>query len=68
MNFTGNSTIYGSVIAGAIDITGGTQIIFPNDGGGSDPTDFALWFGIKNGWKELPINDGGPTFNTGTSN
>jgi hypothetical protein len=68
MNFSGNSTIYGSVIAGAIDITGGTQIIFPNDGAGSDPTDFALWFGIKNGWKELPINDGGPTFNTGTSN
>ena len=68
MNFSGNSTIYGSVITGIIDITGGTQIIFPNDGGGSDPTDFSLWFGIKNGWLELPINSGGPTFNTGTSN
>lgn len=68
MNFSGNSTIIGSVIGGAIDISGGTQIIFPNNGGGSDPTDFSLWFGIKNGWLELPINDGGPVFNTGTSN
>jgi hypothetical protein len=68
MNFSGNSTILGSVIAGGIDISGGTQIIFPNDGAGSDPTDFSLWFGIKNGWQELPIKSGGQVFTSGTAN
>jgi hypothetical protein len=68
MNFSGNSTVLGSVIASMIDLSGGTQIIFPNDGGGSDPTDYSLWFGTKNEWKELPINNGGPVFATGTSN
>jgi hypothetical protein len=60
--------VYGSVISSYINLGGGTQIIFPNDGGGADPTDYSLWFGIKNGWLELPINDGGPTFVTGTNN
>jgi len=68
MDFSGNTMIYGSVISSYINLGGGTQIVFPNDGGGSDPTDYALWFGIKNGWLELPINQGGPTFVTGTSN
>jgi hypothetical protein len=68
MNFSGNSTVLGSVIASVIDISGGTQIIFPNNGGGSDPTDFSLWFGAKNDWKELAISNGGSVFNTGTSN
>jgi hypothetical protein len=68
MNFSGNSTILGSVIAGGIDISGGTQITFPNDGAGSDPTDFSLWFGIKNGWQELPIKSWGQVFTSGTAN
>jgi hypothetical protein len=68
MDFSGNTMVYGSVISSYINLGGGTQIIFPNDGGGADPTDYSLWFGIKNGWLELPINDGGPTFVTGTNN
>lgn len=68
MNFSGNSVVLGSVIASMIDISGGTQIIFPNDGAGSDPTDYSLWFGTKNEWKELAITNGSPVFRTGTSN
>lgn len=68
MNFTGNSMIYGSVITDYFRVTGGTKVIFPNDGAGSDPTDYSLWFGFKDNWKELPAFSGRPVFTDDTSN
>lgn len=66
MDFTGNSMIYGSVITQYFTVTGGTKVVFPNDGGGADPTDFSLWFGFKDQWKEISPN-ANPVFNDGTS-
>ena len=66
MNFTGNTTVYGSVITSYFDVSGGTKIIFPNDGSGADPTDFSLWFGFKDGWKEVSPN-GNPIWADGSS-
>jgi hypothetical protein len=71
MKFTGNSMIYGSVITDYFTTSGGSWIVFPNFGG-SDPTDFSLWFGFKDNWKELPVdhanNPGDPVFADGTAN
>lgn len=67
MNFNGNSMVYGSVITDYFTVSGGTKVVFPNDGGGSDPTDFSLWFGFKDNWKEVSSN-GNPVFVDGTSN
>ena len=69
MKFTGNSMIYGSVITDYFTVSGGTKVVFPNNGGGSDPTDFSLWFGFKDNWKEMSANeDGNPVFVDGTNN
>lgn len=69
VKFTGNSTVYGSVISDYFTVSGGTRVIFPNDGGGADPTDYSLWYGFKDRWKELAIpGSGGPVFRDGTNN
>ena len=67
MKFTGNSMIYGSVITDYFTVSGGTKVVFPNNGGGADPTDFSLWFGFKDNWKEVSPNPN-PVFVDGTSN
>ena len=67
LSFTGNTTIFGSVIAQNFDLGGGTRVIFPNDGSGSDPTDYALWFGFKDGWKEISPTNSPEVFADGTS-
>jgi len=70
VKFTGGSEVLGSVIADYIDLGGSTKIVFPNNAGG-DPTDFALWFGFKDSWKELNWqNPTGtdPVFADGTKN
>ena len=66
MNFTGGSEVLGSVITQYLTLGGSTSIVFPNNAGG-DPTDFALWFGFKDNWKEVSSN-GNPVFVDGTSN
>lgn len=68
MNFTGNSMVYGSVMTQYFKVAGGTQVVFPNNGGSSDPTDFSLWFGFKDNWKEVPHESGRTTFTDGTAN
>ncbi len=70
MKFTGDSMIYGSVITDYFTVSGGTKVVFPNNGGGSDPTDFSLWFGFKDRWKEVKaINDvNHSVFGDGTNN
>lgn len=66
-NFTGGSTINGSVIGGTITVAGGTIINFPNDGaGGAD--DYSLWFGFKGNWRETTIAGAGSVFIDGTDN
>lgn len=67
MHFTGGTTIFGSVMTDYFNLGGSTQVIFPNNGGGSDPADFPLWYGFKDGWKEIPATPGNPTFVDGTS-
>lgn len=70
MKFTGDSMIYGSVITDYFTVSGGTKVVFPNNGGGSDPTDFSLWFGFKDHWKEIKtISDSDhAVFGDGTDN
>lgn len=69
MKFTGNSTIYGSVISNYFTVSGGTRVIFPNDGGGADPTDYSLWYGFKDRWRELKVpGSTEPVFRDGTNN
>lgn len=67
MNFTGGTTVFGSVMTDYFNLGGSTKVIFPNDGGGSDPADFPLWYGFKDGWKEIPSFAGRPTFVDGSS-
>jgi hypothetical protein len=67
MHFTGGTTIFGSVMTDYFNLGGSTQVIFPNNGGGSDPADFPLWYGFKDGWKEIPAFSGRPTFVDGSS-
>ncbi len=68
LNFNGNSSVYGSVIANNMTIRGGTQVIFPNDGSGADPADLSLWYGFKSGWIEIAKVSGNPVFSDGTRN
>ena len=70
VDFTGNSMVYGSVITDYFTVSGGTKVVFPNDGSGSDPTDFSLWFGFKDHWKEITSDPQGinPVFVDGTNN
>ncbi len=68
VKFTGNSTVYGSVITNYFTVSGGTRVIFPNDSG-SDPTDYSLWYGFKDRWRELTVpGTTGPVFRDGTDN
>jgi Tfp pilus assembly protein PilX len=67
LSFTGGSTINGSVIGQNLTVSGGTVVNFPNNGGGADPTDYSLWFGFKDSWKEVSIASGLPVFADGTS-
>ncbi len=69
VKFTGNSTVYGSVISNYFTVSGGTRVIFPNDGGGADPTDYSLWYGFKDRWREITVpGTSGPVFRDGTNN
>lgn len=67
MNFLGNSMVYGSVITQDFKVAGGTKVVFPNNGG-ADPTDFSLWFGFKDNWKEILSKSAEKVFSDGTSN
>jgi len=67
MKFTGDSMIYGSVITDYFTVSGGTKVVFPNDGGGSDPTDFSLWFGFKDHWQEVTSPQAGTVFADGSN-
>jgi hypothetical protein len=62
----GNSAIYGSVIFENIWLTGNSDIVFPNNGGGEHASDFALWYGFLNTWREVSPN-GGTLFPDGTN-
>ncbi|HRK21929.1 MAG TPA: hypothetical protein PLX06_08975, partial [Fimbriimonadaceae bacterium] len=53
----GGSIIYGSVLANNITVSGGSAINFPSDGIIDNPGDFSMWFGFRDGWKE--VNSGG---------
>lgn len=65
LQFTGGSTINGSVIGGTITVAGGTIVNFPNDGaGGAD--DYSLWFGFRGDWKEMAIPGANSVFVDGT--
>jgi len=64
---TGGSFTYASVIADNVTISGNSSVQFPSGTVGSSSDTFWLWFGIKDSWKEVPIN-GGSTFPDGTSN
>jgi Tfp pilus assembly protein PilX len=61
----GNSQILGSVIFEDIWLTGNSDIIFPNDGGGEADSDYALWYGFMNTWREVNPA-GGSVFPDGT--
>lgn len=65
LDFTGNSMIYGAMIANKINLGGGTKVIFPNNGG--DTADMALWYGFGDNWKEISLT-ANPVFPDGTSN
>jgi hypothetical protein len=67
LDFTGNTTVYGSVMASYLELGGGTRVIFPNDGAGSDPTDYSLWFGFKDQWREISPDGGDVVFLDNTS-
>lgn len=66
VTFGGGSIIYGSIISNGITVSGGSKIIFPNNGG-TDISDYALWYGFKDSWKEISPN-ANPVFADGTSN
>ncbi len=63
---SGNSSVAGSLIADNINFTGNSIVTF-NGTAPNPPNPLWLWFGIKDGWQELPINTG-VTFPDGTSN
>jgi hypothetical protein len=54
----GNSRVYGSVIFENIWMTGNSDIIFPNNGGGEADSDYALWYGFLNTWREINPSGG----------
>jgi hypothetical protein len=62
----GNSQVYGSVIFESIWLTGNSDIIFPNGGGGEADSDYALWYGFMNTWREINPS-GGALFPDGTA-
>lgn len=65
---TGGSFTYASVIADNVTISGNSSVQFPSGTVGNGTSDtYWLWFGLKDSWKEVPIN-GGATFPDGTSN
>lgn len=66
IDFAGNSMVYGSVITEYFRVTGGSKLVFPNNGGGASDDDFPLWYGFKDKWRELNLN-GNPVFVDGTS-
>lgn len=63
----GGSNTFGAVIADAITIDGNSTIQFPSNLIASTTDSYWLWFGIKDGWKEM-TNGSGTTFPDGTSN
>lgn len=65
LNEAGGDVVYGSVIMNVFTVSGGSKVIFPNDGG-SDSTDAALWYGFKDHWQEVSANTN-PVFVDGTS-
>jgi hypothetical protein len=62
----GNSQVHGSVIFENIWLTGNSDIVFPNNGGGEDSSDYALWYGFLNTWREVKPN-GGTLFPDGSN-
>ena len=62
----GNTRVFGSVIFENIWLTGNSDIIFPNNGGGEADSDYALWYGFMNTWREINPT-GGAIFPDGTS-
>lgn len=66
IEIAGGSTIYGSVLANAIVAAGNSSINFPSDGIIDNPGDFSMWFGFRNGWKE--VNSGGAVIFTDGTN
>ena len=69
LNEAGGDIVYGSVIMNDFTISGGSRVIFPNNGG-SASNDPALWFGFKDSWKEIKAtNDANHSvFSDGTNN
>jgi hypothetical protein len=66
LKFHGNSQVYGSVIFENIELSGNSDIVFPNDGGGEADSDYALWYGFMNSWREIKPS-GGTLFPDGTN-
>ncbi len=62
---TGGSTTYGAVIADNVTISGNSVVQFPSGTIGNSSDKFWLWFGFKDGYKEIPAT-GGVTFPDGT--
>ena len=68
VNVNGGSKIYGSVLANYINISGGSQIIFPANGVEiQNGNDFSLWFGFKDQWIEVSPTGGSNVFPDGTA-
>lgn len=66
IDLQGGSVVHGSVIANNLIIAGGSTINFPSNGAIDHPGDFGIWYGFKDGWKE--VNSGGNvTFIDGTN-
>ncbi|HRK21930.1 MAG TPA: hypothetical protein PLX06_08980 [Fimbriimonadaceae bacterium] len=66
IDLSGGAIVNGSVIANAIVIAGGATINFPSNGAIDHIGDFGLWYGFRDGWKE--VNSGGAvTFIDGTN-
>lgn len=66
LEISGGSIVHGSVIANAVTISGGSTINFPSNGLIDNPGDFGIWYGFKEGWKEVN-SGGGVTFIDGTN-
>src|SRR5258708_33946100 len=65
MQFQGGTSVNGSVVGSNLALGGGTTVNFPNNSG--DDSDFALWFGFRDNWKEINPG-GGNVFTDGTGN
>jgi Tfp pilus assembly protein PilX len=62
----GSSVINGSTIAPRIWVHGNSMINFPNNGAGSAASDYTLWYGFLNTWREINPS-GGALFPDGTT-